>query len=67
MSPKVLRRCTLCGKFHASYLVNDLPIPGGKGYLCYTCWMARHGETGKGEKESAAAAHKKSPEHQKNS
>jgi hypothetical protein len=39
MSPKILRRCTICGKFHASYLVVDPAF--GKGYLCYSCWKAR--------------------------
>ena len=32
--PKILRRCDLCKKFHASTLVPDV------GYLCYTCWQA---------------------------
>ena len=36
---KILRRCTICKRFHASYLVED-PI-FGKGYLCYDCWKAR--------------------------
>jgi len=40
MSGHILRRCTLCGKFHASYLVQDPEL--GKGYLCYTCWKARY-------------------------
>ena len=39
MSPKILRRCMLCGKFHASYLVVDPAFC--KGYLCYSCWKAR--------------------------
>jgi len=39
MSAKILRRCTICGKFHASYLVEDPAF--GKGYLCYSCWKAR--------------------------
>jgi protein-tyrosine phosphatase len=39
MSPKVLRRCVICGKFHAAYLVPD--HPGGSGYYCYSCWKAR--------------------------
>jgi hypothetical protein len=36
---KILRRCTICGKFHASYLVDDPEL--GKCYLCYSCWTAR--------------------------
>jgi len=39
MSAKILRRCTICGKFHASYLVVDAAF--GKGHLCYSCWKAR--------------------------
>ncbi len=39
MPPKILRRCTVCKQFHASYLVED---PNrGKIYLCYDCWKAR--------------------------
>jgi hypothetical protein len=36
---KILRRCTICGKFHASYLVDDPVL--GTCYLCYSCWTAR--------------------------
>jgi hypothetical protein len=39
MSPKVLRRCSICKKFHAAYLVEDPQL--GKVYLCYSCWTAR--------------------------
>jgi hypothetical protein len=35
---KILRRCSLCGKYHASFLVSD--FPGGKGHLCSSCWKA---------------------------
>ena len=38
MPGKVLRRYTICKKFHASYLVNDPKL--GKSYLCYCCWRA---------------------------
>lgn len=38
MPRKILRRCSLCGKFHASYLV---PNPdGGNSYYCSACWKA---------------------------
>ena len=40
MSGRILRRCTLCKKSHASYLVHDPEL--GKGYLCYACWKARY-------------------------
>jgi len=36
MSPPALRRCSLCGKFHAAYLVPELPV--GKNRLCLSCW-----------------------------
>ncbi|HEY9075300.1 MAG TPA: hypothetical protein VIO61_02065 [Anaerolineaceae bacterium] len=39
MPPKILRRCTACGKFHAAYLVED--TSGGRQHLCYACWKAR--------------------------
>jgi hypothetical protein len=36
MHGKTLRRCDLCGKFHAAYLV---PKPqGGQMKLCRSCW-----------------------------
>jgi uncharacterized protein (DUF885 family) len=37
MPHRILRRCNLCGKFHAAYRVDD-PRFGGKAYLCQTCW-----------------------------
>jgi hypothetical protein len=40
MSGRILRRCTVCKRFHASYLVQDAEF--GKCYLCYACWKARH-------------------------
>jgi hypothetical protein len=40
MPPKTLRRCTICKRFHASYLVFDPKL--GKGYYCYDCWQARY-------------------------
>ena len=41
MSGKILRRCDLCGRFHAAYLVPDPKF--GQLHLCYTCWKGRHG------------------------
>jgi hypothetical protein len=38
MAGKILRRCSLCGKFHAAYLVPE--HHGRKGYYCYACWKA---------------------------
>jgi CubicO group peptidase (beta-lactamase class C family) len=35
---KILKRCDLCGKFHAAYLVDDPKL--GKRILCYQCWKA---------------------------
>ena len=40
MPPVILRRCHICKKFHASYLV-QAPDLGGQIYLCYNCWKAR--------------------------
>ena len=39
MPRRALRRCTICKKFHASYLVEDPEF--GKCYLCLSCWRAR--------------------------
>ena len=39
MAGKGLRRCSLCGGFHASYLV--VSPTGVKSYLCYSCWKAK--------------------------
>jgi hypothetical protein len=47
MPGKILRRCTICKKFHASYRVEDPEL--GKYYLCLGCWRAwslRTGEQG---------------------
>ncbi len=38
MSRYKLRRCSVCGKFHASYLVPD--GKGGSLHYCYSCWKA---------------------------
>lgn len=52
MSSKILRRCTVCGNFHASYLVEN---PGQeKRYLCYTCWKA--GQTPKPAQDTKPGA-----------
>jgi hypothetical protein len=39
MSARILRRCTICNKFHASYLVPD--EEGNPAYYCYDCWQTR--------------------------
>ena len=39
MAGKVLRRCSLCKRYHVSYIVTD-PITGSKAYYCYDCWKA---------------------------
>lgn len=36
---KVLLRCSLCGKFHAAYQVEDEKL--GTLKLCYACWRRR--------------------------
>lgn len=43
MTGKILRRCTICKKFHAAYLVEDAVL--GKIRLCYTCWKARQSKS----------------------
>jgi hypothetical protein len=74
MSPKILRRCSICGNFHASYLVAE--PDGGESYYCYNCWKARFGpkpepepsltigtaEEGKGEKGAGLIAQAVRPE-----
>jgi hypothetical protein len=42
MPAKILRRCTICKIYHASYLVDDPEL--GKCYLCLRCWKARSAE-----------------------
>lgn len=41
MPKKILQRCSICGKFHASYRVED-PETGRKLALCYSCWKTRY-------------------------
>ena len=36
---KILRRCTVCKKFGAAYLVEDVEF--GKCILCLACWKVR--------------------------
>jgi len=38
MPGKVLRPCSICGRFHASYLVHE---QGKDWYYCYDCWKAK--------------------------
>jgi ADP-ribose pyrophosphatase len=38
MPGKVLRRCDICGNFHAAYIVPE--GDSGKRYYCYKCWKA---------------------------
>jgi hypothetical protein len=44
MTKRILRRCTICQKHQASYLVHDSQL--GSGYLCYTCCQARQAASG---------------------
>ena len=39
MSREILRRGTVCKRFHAAYFVQDSQL--GACYLCYACWKAR--------------------------
>jgi ribosomal protein S14 len=36
---KILRRCDLCGKFHAKYRVEDPRL--GSLQICHDCWSRR--------------------------
>lgn len=50
---KILRRCTICKKYHAAYLVE---IPEfGKCYLCYAWWTARVVEQERKKPEAATS------------
>jgi phospholipase/carboxylesterase len=40
LSPKILKRCTICQRFHATFMVNDSQF-GGKAYLCAECFQKR--------------------------
>lgn len=39
MAGRILKRCSVCMRFHASYLVDDPEL--GRLYLCSDCWHAR--------------------------
>jgi ribosome-binding protein aMBF1 (putative translation factor) len=36
MPPKALKRCDVCGKFSAAYLVDDAKL--GRLNVCLNCW-----------------------------
>jgi hypothetical protein len=55
MSPKVLRRCDVCGKFHASYLVPD--FQGRPARLCYDCWKGLYAAPQREEAEARKPDH----------
>lgn len=40
MARKILRRCDICKRFHASYVVTD-PQTGEKRVVCTDCWKAK--------------------------
>ena len=40
---KILRRCYICGKFHAAYLITG--ADGITRKVCYSCWKAAHPTT----------------------
>ncbi|MBN2005665.1 MAG: hypothetical protein JXA21_20075 [Anaerolineae bacterium] len=39
MSPHILKRCDVCKRWGARFLVETA---SGKTYLCYDCWKVRH-------------------------
>ncbi len=50
MTPKILRPCDICKRYHASYLVVD-PQTGTR-YYCYSCWKALKAQAGAANPES---------------
>jgi hypothetical protein len=40
MPPKYLKRCDVCGKFSAEYLVDDPQL--GKLGVCRNCWKRKY-------------------------
>ena len=42
MTPKILRRCDVCKRFHAEYRV--VAPDQGIRYLCYECWKAQESD-----------------------
>jgi hypothetical protein len=58
MPPKALKRCDVCGKFHAAYLVDDPQL--GKLNVCLDCWKRKYAiETPPAEKPNPAHARPK--------
>ena len=57
MSPNILRRCSICKRFHAAYRVPEV------GTLCYDCWKSLYGkpdEPKEGETKPGAGSNRKS-------
>jgi hypothetical protein len=46
---KILKRCSICKRLGAAYLVNDPKL--GKLLLCYSCWKKRQEEEGNAPKK----------------
>jgi hypothetical protein len=59
MPGKVLRRCDICGNFHAAYIVPE--GESGKRYYCYKCWKARM-VAAPGQAEDASHLHDLKPQ-----
>jgi len=48
---KTLKRCSVCGRFHAVYLVEDEQL--GKLILCSDCWKSRQADSSEKTKPPA--------------
>jgi len=40
---RILKRCDVCNRFHAAYVVDDPLFPGGKAKYCLRCWKKKFG------------------------
>ncbi|MBN1372993.1 MAG: hypothetical protein JW987_13735 [Anaerolineaceae bacterium] len=41
---RILKRCDVCKRFHAAYVVDDPLYPGGKANYCFKCWKKKFGD-----------------------
>ncbi len=41
---RILKRCDVCKRFHAAYVVDDPLYPGGKANYCLKCWKKMFGD-----------------------
>lgn len=41
---RILKRCDVCKRFHAAYVVDAPLYPGGKAKYCLRCWKKKFGD-----------------------